>query len=186
MLQNSPNDRSVCCRRWWSPLDWSVYQWSSNPNLQSVCPSVILLCGFTVRFCTVSDFTPSDFTYFSNYRTLLPTPRRGEGAIWGVGARGHAVGCRHWPVCASTLTVNSNIRLVTYMTSCWYYYCEYPRLPTRDITIRRGKWRYPITTCQTFSPRAGEPLARIGKDVIGVVRCDNPQNLGYNWSQQIV
>jgi len=25
-----------------------------------------------------------------------------------------------------------------------------------------------------------EPLARIGKDVIGVVRCDNPQNLGYN------
>jgi len=25
-----------------------------------------------------------------------------------------------------------------------------------------------------------EPLARIGKDVIGVMRCDNPQNLGYN------
>jgi len=78
MLQNSSNDRSVCCRRRWSPLDWSVCERSSNPNSQSICPPVILLCGITVRFCPVSDFTRQTLPTFRIIVPSLPTPSRGE------------------------------------------------------------------------------------------------------------
>ena len=54
----------------------------------------------------------------------------------------------------------------------------------RDITIKGESGRRMAVpsyyVSDLFTEGWCEPLARIGKDVIGVVRCGNPKNLGYN------